>query len=402
MRVTQQALQDSWIQSIQGRLGSIDRINKQIGSGSRVAKPADDPSGANRIVRIEELVARGEQYLRNIEEALGVQRATESALNQAYEGLVRVKSLAVSGANDASDPTSGSLLSMAAEVEGIKTSLLQVALSQYQGEYLFTGTAGDVAPFDAGGGAYRGDANMLHVNMGNGQTVAVNLPGDIAFREPEVRGETALPDILTLGSDLVFEIGDGSARITVTVMADQTGDGVPDPYTRQALVDTIQTQFQQADLNLETRASADGFFSFAIANSAEGGEITVSDPSGDLAAVLGISPGTKNVFGLLDDLQAAMESQDSRRVAAFLDRIDRALDSLVGERGRLGSRQRNLEFARSRLVSLNVTNETLRAEIEGVDIPEAVTKLTAEEQAYQIALAAGARIFNVSILDFLR
>ena len=46
--------------------------------------------------------------------------------------------------------------------------------------------------------------------------------------------------------------------------------------------------------------------------------------------------------------------------------------------------------------------ESLKAQIAGVDAPEVITKLTAEGQAYQTALAAGARILNVSILDYLR
>ena len=59
-------------------------------------------------------------------------------------------------------------------------------------------------------------------------------------------------------------------------------------------------------------------------------------------------------------------------------------------------------MARQRLEAANLTGETLRADIEGVDAAEAVTRLSAEEQAYQTALAAGARLFNISILDFLR
>ncbi|MBE0618648.1 MAG: flagellar hook-associated protein FlgL [Proteobacteria bacterium] len=403
MRVTQQTIQNTWVRNLQNRLGSMDQLNRQIGSGVRIENPADDPSGASRVVRIEEVVARNEQYLKNINEALSQHRATESALEQAYQNLTRAKGLAVEGANDASVPLDSSFAALADEVRGIRDGILQLALSKHQDKYLFTGTAGEVAPFPDGGGAYRGDSNRLRVNIGNGQSVAVNLPGDVAFRETEARSAVSLPDTVTLGSDLSFQASDGStAPVTVTLPADRDGDGVADSYTRQELADALEAAFQGAGANLHARVNDDGTLSIALADTLAGGELTLTDLSGGLESTLGLSPGTKNVFGLLDDLAAALESQDAGAVSRLLGRLDRALDDLVTQRGLMGARSRNLEFARGRLEAHNLTNETLKSEIEGVDLPRAVVKLSAEEQAYQTALAAGARIFNVSILDFLR
>jgi len=402
MRVTQQTIQNTWVRNLQNRLGSMDQLNRQIGSGVRIEKPADDPSGAARVVRIEEVVARNEQYLKNIHEALSQHRATESALEQAYQNLTRAKGLAVEGANDASVPLTGSFAALADEVRGIRDGVLQLALSRHQDKYLFTGTAGEVAPFPDGGGAYRGDSNRLRVNIGNGQSVAVNLPGDVAFRETEARSAAPLPDAVTLASDLSFQASDGTTAVTVTLPADRDGDGVPDPYTRQELADALDAAFQGAGANLQARVNDDGTLSVALADTLAGGELTLTDLSGNLESSLGLDPGTKNVFGLLDDLAAALDSQDAGAVSRLLGRLDRSLDDLVTQRGLMGTRSRNLEFARDRIEAHNLTNETLKSEIEGVDLPRAVVKLSAEEQAYQTALAAGARIFNVSILDFLR
>jgi flagellar hook-associated protein 3 FlgL len=394
VRVTQRTLQDSWIQNLQRRLGSLDQLNRQVGTGYRVQKPADDPSGANRIVRIEEVVARNEQYLKNIEESIAVGQTSEANLEQVYERLVRAKSLAVEGANDASASMDGSFAALAEEVDGIKGGILQLALSQYQGVYLFSGTAGGVAPFGPVGGRYQGDSNVLRVNMGNGLTVPVNLPGDRAFRETEARSADPLAESVNLAADLTFEASDGTVDCTVTVPAGT--------YTREDLAAAIDGALKGSGANLEARVEADGTLAIAIANTREGGEITLGDPTGDLQAVLGVDPGTKNLFGLLDDLKAALDSQDPSKVGKLLARLDSALDAVLAQRGELGSRGRNLEFARDRLQQNNLTNQTLQAGIEGVDLPEAVTRLTAEEQAYQTALAAGARIFNISIIDFLR
>lgn len=402
MRVTQRTIQDTWVRNLHNRLGTIDQLNRQIGSGVRVGKPADDPSGASRVVRIQEVVARTEQYLRNINEALSVHRATESALEQAYQNLVRARGLAVEGANDASVPLTSSFTALADEVRGIRAGILQLALSKHQDKYLFSGTAGEVAPFSEGEGAYRGDSNLLRVNTGNGQSVAVNLPGDRAFRETEARSAAALPASVTLGGDLTFEASDGTTAVTVSVPADRNGDGAADPYTPRELADAVDAALRGAGANLGARWNDDGTLSIVLADTLAPGELTLTDLSGNLEPVLGLSAGTKNVFGVLDDLAAALDSQDPGAVSRLLGRLDRALDDLLNQRGLLGARTRNLEFARDRLEAHNLTNETLKSDIEGVDVPGAVVKLSAEEQAYQVALAAGARIFNVSILDFLR
>ncbi len=392
MRVTQLGMQNAWIQNLQSRLGKLETINEQIATGKAIAKPSDDPAGAAQIVRISELSARNQQYLENIDRALAVQQYTESVLGDVSDAVMRAKSLAVEGANDASVSVSGSLTALAGEVAGIADSLLQLANTQYLGSYLFSGTSDEV-PFGAAEGPYQGDSGVLRVNIGIGQTASVNLTGDLAFREPEARSDAPLPETQTLADDLVFEVSDGTAVVSVTVPAGA--------YTPEELAAAIDGQFQSAGLNLEARIVPDGALSIAIATNAVGGELTLGDPTGELQAVLGITPGTKNVFGLLSDLETALESGEPEEVGALLDRIDRYLDSLGAERGLLGGRTRNLEATQSLLEGQNITNETLRTQVEGVDLAEAVMRLTTEEQAYETALAAAAKTFNVSLLNFL-
>lgn len=395
MRVTQRSLQDGWLQNVQERLGSIDRWNKQIGSGLKVQKPGDDPSGANRIVRIQDVTARYEQYLKNIGEAESVQQATESALAQAYQRLVQAKSLALEGANDSSVSQSGSFQALAEEVAGIRLGIFQIASNQKEGKYLFSGTATDIAPFSQEGGSYRGDSNWTRINTGNGQTVAVNLPGDVAFRETEVRGTVPVPLDATGGfvpaSDLAFTVSDGTVDVQVSLTSGTSYD----------LAGTLNSAFQAAGANLRADMTADGALSIRLVESQRGGEMALKDTSGGLEETLGIQSGVKNVFGVLDELEAALRSEDPARVSKLLGRIDRSLDALVAQRGLLGARMRNLQTAREGLEEYSASSDSLRASIEGVDTAQAVTRLSAEEQAYQTALAAGARILNLSLLDYL-
>ncbi|MBI5017398.1 MAG: flagellar hook-associated protein FlgL [Deltaproteobacteria bacterium] len=405
MRVTQQSIQNGWLQDIQQRLGTIDTLNRQVGSGVRVVKPSDDPAAASRIVRLDEVVARNEQYLKNIDEALARNQSTDSALDQVYQRMVQAKSLAVEGANSASMALSASFRALADEVGGLKGGLLQIAGTRQEGRYLFSGTADERAPFGSGGGPYVGDSNQLRINLGNGQVAAVNLPGDRAFRETEVRGDKPLPvdgtGQVVLGADLVFRVSDGTRSsdgtprsVAVTVPAGN--------YEPSALAKAIDDQLTAGGVNVRAGLTDTGALRLSLANDLQGGEMTLEDVSGGLHSTLGLTAGTKNLFGLLDDLQAALGSEDPSQVSGLLDRLDRALDSLGLQRGLVGTQGRNLDFAKTRLEAYNATTDSLKSQIEGVDTVQAITKLSTEQQAYQTALASGARILNVSILDYLR
>ncbi|MBI5445535.1 MAG: flagellar hook-associated protein FlgL [Deltaproteobacteria bacterium] len=393
MRVTHRSLQDHWLRDVQSRLKSVDQLNRQISSGKRVEKPSDDPAAASRILRLDEVLARNDQYLKNIEETLSIQKTSESVLGQVSNDLVRAKSLAL----EASSDTETSVDSYAEEVAGIKSGLLTLFRTQYEGTFLFAGTDDGHAPFDEGG-TYRGNSEFLRVNIGNGQSVSVNLPGDIAFRETSALGTKSILDDsgqVTLASDVNFTVSDGSVTVGIQLLAASS------PYQPEDLVQAINDQLAPSGANLEARMDAEGRLEIAIAEPRRGGEITIAGDDG-LEAALGLTSGTKNLFGLLTDLETALQSDDpSEEVGKLLGRLDRAMDDVLVQRGDLGARTRNLESAKDRLLTYNVTTETLREEIQGVDLTEAVTRLSAEQQAYETALAAGAEIFNVSLLDYL-
>ena len=108
--------------------------------------------------------------------------------------------------------------------------------------------------------------------------------------------------------------------------------------------------------------------------------------------------GIKDGGTFLMNSNWSLEDMETKLPAA----MKRTIDALVSQRGLVGARARNLEFSKERVQAHNLTSEALKAEIEGVDVPRTVMRISSEEQAYQTALAAGARIFNISIIDFLR
>lgn len=399
MRVTGYTILQRWIDDNQARLTELDKYNRQISTGKQLDRASDNPTGANRVMQLDEIVRRNDQYLTNINEAIQYNNTTESVMDNVYSRLIRVKELAVEAASDASMAQAGVDKAFMEELKGIKEAMADLSLSKIEGKYIFNGTAGDTPPFaDSTGGPYMGDSNMLRLNLGQGQTVPLNLTGDRAFRETEVRSSFKIfaDATSTLPIDpldpIQFVVSDGLGVDTTITVAD---------VDQATLVSQMNAEFAATGANL-TASVKDGKLSIALTDSEAGGEIKVTAVNGDIKGVLGITEGTKNVFYMLDDLLDTMTNGTTTQISSFLDRIDRLSENVANQRGQYGSRARNLEFARDRIEQYNLTSATLKEQVEGADMTKAVMRLNTGEQAYQASLAAGSRIFNISILDFLR
>ena len=76
--------------------------------------------------------------------------------------------------------------------------------------------------------------------------------------------------------------------------------------------------------------------------------------------------------------------------------------SILGETAALAGKTKRLNVTENRLRDAKLSVETLRTELEDADTTDLILKLKNEENLFQTALAAGARVIQPSLLDFLR
>jgi len=111
---------------------------------------------------------------------------------------------------------------------------------------------------------------------------------------------------------------------------------------------------------------------------------------------------TPDIFTALDDLATALRANDSDGITGALDVFDVHMDNISMLRGEMAAKINRLELTAGRFDSQKIaTNEQL-GELEGVDIAEAIITFGQRETVYKAALAAGARITQPSLMDFLR
>src|SRR5690606_34318177 len=80
---------------------AVAKTEEQMASGKRVLSPADDPVAATNILKLNQELARTEQYKKNIDIADNSLSLEESTLKTVVELMQRIGELAVKAGNTA-------------------------------------------------------------------------------------------------------------------------------------------------------------------------------------------------------------------------------------------------------------------------------------------------------------
>ena len=181
---------------------------QELSTGKKVNQPSDDPAAVAGLIVNNAQTSRVNAYLSNISTLQGSLQEADSTLNSVVTSLTQVISLGTEGANGTLNQSDRD--SVAQEVNGIQQQIMEYANQSFEGNYLFAGTAVNTAPFVAdasssSGVKYVGNSGVNSVQIGDGQTVPANLPGNQLFTASGSDVFQALSDLsnaLTNGSNI--------------------------------------------------------------------------------------------------------------------------------------------------------------------------------------------------------
>ena len=194
---------------------------QQLASGRSVNSPSDNPAATAALVLNQTQAGQNDTFQRNINSLQGMYQTADSTLSSAVQLMTKAISLGTEGANGTM--TAANRQAIAAEMQGIQSQMVGIANTAYQGEYLFSGTAVHTVPYALNSGSpsgvtYQGNTNTNTLEVLNGQTIQLNVPGSQIFSNA--------------GGD-VF----GSLQQLITAL--QTGTGIDAANT------AVQNAFQQ-------------------------------------------------------------------------------------------------------------------------------------------------------------
>lgn len=165
----------------------FDQADIELASGRSINEPSDNPSGTAALILNHAAQSQTDSYQRNISDLQSSLQIADSALSSAVTATTQAVSLGVEAGN--SDLSDSDRQAIAQQLTGIQQQLVNIANTTSGGTYLFAGTQVETQPFtldpsNADGVDYNGNSSVTSVEIANGQSININVPGNQLFLNP--------------------------------------------------------------------------------------------------------------------------------------------------------------------------------------------------------------------------
>jgi len=211
---------------------------------------------------------------------------------------------------------------------------------------------------------------------------------------------TDLDPTLTLATpvaDLNDTLGINLGRVRIA-----QGDSarVVDLSTALTIGDVIDA-LNNSGMSITASLSTQGTGIQVVSTVADRTLMIMSDDDSGSAKNLGIW-GSPDVFGNTLLLVDALDANDQESIGGLIGALESAANRLLEQRASVGAKVIRLETTDVRLTELNLSVLRLLSEVEDADILKVTTDLASQQNVYQAALNAAARIIAPSLVDFMR
>jgi flagellar hook-associated protein 3 FlgL len=177
-RITNQMAAQTTLAGIETSLDRLDTTQQELSTGKRINQPSDDPSGTALTLNLNTQLANLTNYSNQVTDGTGWAQAQSSALTDITNAAQRIQELTTEAANGTQ--TTADMQASAQEVNQLIDEIKQDANTQYNGQYVFSGSATSTAPYQSGSNdTYGGNSGTVTRTIGPNTTLTVsaNLQG---------------------------------------------------------------------------------------------------------------------------------------------------------------------------------------------------------------------------------
>jgi flagellar hook-associated protein 3 FlgL len=258
MRIATSTLSEGIVNQIDTLSTQQATLQNEVSTGQKISEPEDDPSGVNTALTLESELRAIQQYGSNASQALTVAQSSSAGLTSLKSVSDRAGELATLG--------TGTLGTSAMQSYGTETNQLieqavQTANTEFDGSYIYGGTASSTPPFtvtrDSSGDitnvTYAGNTSQASIPLSSSTSVSASTDGTtnqgiatflnnlITLRNGLNNGDT------TAVTNVQAGLADGENTI---VSAIATNGGI------QSRIQAAQTEQTSQTTNLQTDMSS--------------------------------------------------------------------------------------------------------------------------------------------------
>ena len=346
--------------------GGQTKSLEKLSSGLRIGRAADDAAGLSISEKMRGQISGLNQASRNAQDGISLLQTAEGALQETHTILQRMRELAVQAASDT--VTDQDRVEIQKEIDALAVEIRRISTdTQFNTQELLDGTFTN---------------KTIHIGANADQNLKVDI-GNMAATSLKVGGAIE-------GQALESHIVTGDA--TVAIGAAQTYGG-----TETVRLRVVGTGENAGTLHMYNRAT--GEWGASLGNIA-GGQIAWSDVT---ITVTGLSDGdTTETFLMGSEGGIYVGSQWSANSA--ITTINDAINTVSGERSKLGAIQNRLEHTIANLATSSENLTAAESRIRDVDIAVEMMNFTKYQILAQAstAMLAQANAKPQAVLQLLR
>jgi len=115
-----------------------------------------------------------------------------------------------------------------------------------------------------------------------------------------------------------------------------------------------------------------------------------------------IFSGSVDIFTTMSDLATAVQAGDKAAIDAQVKKLEQFSDVISQARSKVGGYLNTATNVESELSSTGLTRKSELSNVQDADLAKAITELTMSQQQLQATMAVGARLSQLTILDYLK
>ncbi|MDZ5471953.1 flagellar hook-associated protein FlgL [Bacillus sp. 31A1R] len=381
MRVTQSMLTNSNLKYLSQNYNRLGKIQDQIMSGKKITKPSDDPVVAMKGMRYRSQVVEVEQFKRNLGEGFNWLENADASLDETGSVLQRIRELTVQASNDSYDPTARK--NITAEISRLQEHIVALANTRVGDNYIFNGTNTASQPI-----------NENRFNLGYEK-----------FQEGLSDSTLKAEDYVVSYKGLSYQY-DSIEKVYKSANGDSISiSGANGEIVRKYSEEQKYLDGQKMELREEINAS-DIVISNKFSVSTNTEDVRIEIMKG-VTIPINVRPQgvySTELFGSLESLKKMLNDPSTKgaELTKVLDNLDGFMNSIVSTRAELGAQMNRAEMVQDRLLQQEVIANKTVSDNEDIDFEKAIIDLTIQESLHRASLAAGARIIQPTLMDFLR